>query len=232
MTSTLTAPTFVCKDLPPGERLPALLRTFDALGPGESFEVRSGHAPTHALAHLTKERAGLFEWSPLEAGPEVWRTEITRRVASETKRRVTEALEWDHDRLDALQSEAFAARAAGDLALATRRFHEFAVGLRRHIAFEEALLFPAFERLAGVTAQEGPTAVMRSEHREIEQRLHDMECRFTRTEDPMTGARAAFHEIMHEHNVKEEQVLYPATDRLLGEDERDELVGNIQAFSG
>ena len=31
----------------------------------------------------------------------------------------------------------------------------------------------------------------------------------------MTGARAAFHELMHEHNVKEEQVLYPATDRLL-----------------
>ena len=47
----------------------------------------------------------------------------------------------------------------------------------------------------------------------------------------MTGARAAFHELMHEHNVKEEQVLYPATDRLLTEGERDDLVGSIQAFA-
>jgi uncharacterized protein (DUF2249 family)/hemerythrin superfamily protein len=231
MTSTLAASAFVCKDLPPAERLPTLLRTFDALAPGESFEVRSEHAPKHALAHLAKERPGLFEWSPLEEGPELWRTQVTRRTGSGGTRGVAEALAWDHDRLDALESEAFAARAAGDLALATHRFHEFAHGLRRHIAFEEALLFPAFEGRTGGSAHEGPTAAMRAEHREIEQRLHDMECRFTRPEDPMTGARAAFHELMHDHNFKEEQVLYPATDRLLGEDERDELVGSIQAFS-
>jgi hemerythrin superfamily protein len=36
---------------------------------------------------------------------------------------------------------------------------------------------------------------------------------------------------MHEHNAKEEQILYPSTDRLLSEGERDELVGSIQAFS-
>jgi uncharacterized protein (DUF2249 family) len=230
--STLAAPTFVCHALPPADRLPSLLRTFDALAPGETFEIRSDHAQKPALAHLKRERPGLFEWSPVEEGPEVWRTEVARRAGSGERRRVTEALEWDHDRLDALESESFAARAAGDLALATRRFHEFAHGLRRHIAFEEALLFPAFEGRTGATAHEGPTAVMRQEHREIEQRLHDMECRFTRLEDPMTGARAAFHELMHEHNAKEEQVLYPTTDRLLTEGERDDLVGSIQAFAG
>lgn len=48
----------------------------------------------------------------------------------------------------------------------------------------------------------------------------------------MTEARAAFHERMREHNLKEEQVLYPATDRLLTEREGDDLVGSIQAFAG
>ncbi len=232
--STLTARahTMVCHALPPAERLPTLLRLFDALAPGEAFELQSDHAQKPALGHLQRERPAFFEWSPLEEGPEVWRTRVTRRPERPTPRAVTEALAWDHDRLDDLESEAFATRAAGDLALATRLFHDFAHGLRRHIAFEEKLLFPAFETRAGVSAECGPTAVMRQEHREIENRIHDMECRFTNLDDPMTGARQAFHELMHEHNAKEERVLYPATDRLLTGPERDELVGRIQAFTG
>jgi len=231
-TSTLALHTgpLVCHELPPADRLPTLLRTFDALMLGESFELRSDHAPKPALAHLQKDRPGLFEWSPLQAGPELWRTRITRRAGAGNPRSVTQALEWDHDRLDELEGEAFAARAAGDLALATRLFHDFAHGLRRHIGFEEKLVFPAFESRADALWESGPTFVMRQEHREIEQRLHDMECRFTEPADPLTGARAAFHELMHEHNVKEERILYPATDRLLTERERDELVAQIQGF--
>ena len=232
--TTLTAHTrtMVCHELKPAERLRTLLATFDALVPGGSFELQSDHAQKPALALLQRERSGLFEWSPLEEGPGLWRTEVTRRSGRGERRQVTEALEWDHDRLDALESGAFAARAAGDLALATRLFGDFARGLRRHIAFEEELLFPAFESRAEAPAQCGPTFVMRQEHREIEERLHDMECRFTTLEDTLSGARYAFHDLMHEHNVKEEQVLYPATDRLLTERERDELVAKIQAFGG
>ena len=234
MPTTLTARarTMVCHELPSAERLPALLATFDALVPGESFELQSDHAQKPALALLQRERSGLFEWSPLEEGPSLWRTEVTRRSGGGERREVTDALGWDHDRLDDLERGAFAARAAGDLALATRLFGDFARGLRRHIGFEEKLLFPAFEERAGVSPEAGPTAVMRHEHREIENRIHDMECRFANLEDPLTGARDAFHELMREHNLKEEQVLYPATDRLLTEKERDELVGKIQAFAG
>ena len=231
-TLTVHGPTVVCHTLPPAERMPTLLREFDALRPGESFELQSNHAQKPALAHLQKERPALFEWSPLEEGPELWRTRVARRHAGPLPRAVAETLASDHDRLDDLESAAFAARSAGDLALATRLFHDFAHGLRRHIGFEEKLLFPAFEERAGVSPEAGPTAVMRHEHREIENRIHDMECRFANLEDPLTGARDAFHEIMHEHNLKEEQVLYPATDRLLTQSERDELVGKIQAFAG
>ena len=233
-TLTALAHTLVCHELPPAERLSTLLARFDALVPGDCFELQSDHAPKPALALLQRERRGLFEWSPLEEGPALWRTEITRRGdrGEGERRAVTEALEWDHDRLDALESGAFAARAAGDLALATRLFGDFARGLRRHIAFEEKLLFPAFESRADAPGLCGPTFVMRQEHREIEQRLHDMECRFTTLEDSLSGARHVFQDLMHEHNVKEERVLYPTTDRLLTAEERDELVREIQAFSG
>ncbi len=231
--STLAHPprTTVCHELEAAEGMPTLLRSFDALAPGESFELQGAHPPKAAFERLQTDRPGQFEWSPLQAGPEIWRTSVTRRTRPSTPRTVSETLERDHDRLDDLEREAFAARAAGDLALATRLFHDFAHGLRRHIGFEERLVFPAFESRAGAMWDAGPTFVMRQEHREIEQRLHDMECRFPEPADPLTGARAAFHEIMKEHNVKEERVLYPATDRLLTEREREDLVGKIQAFT-
>ena len=103
--STLTAlgPVVVCHALPPAERLPAVVRTFDALAPGEAFELRSDHAPKAALGHLQKERPALFEWSPLQEGPELWRTRVARRADRTAHRAVTEALTFDHDRLDDLE---------------------------------------------------------------------------------------------------------------------------------
>src|SRR5262245_37456430 len=97
-TAVAPVPTLVCHSLPPAERQPALLRTFDALAAGHCFELQSDHAQEAALERLAGERKGLFEWSPLEQGPTRWRTLVTRRVAGVLLREVSEALEWDHDR--------------------------------------------------------------------------------------------------------------------------------------
>ncbi|HEX4824225.1 MAG TPA: hemerythrin domain-containing protein [Candidatus Polarisedimenticolaceae bacterium] len=222
MSETVADPrTLICHDLPPAERLPALLRAFDALIPGGSFELHSAHAQNAALLCLTKERAGLFEWSPLQQGPELWRTTVTRRTGGSTLRELTEALASDHERLDDLERRAFEARAAGDTARAARLFADFARGLRRHIAFEEGVLFPAFEARSPFPPREGPTEVMRLEHRQIEALL-----------DRASNAegRAPLLALLDAHNTKEEAVLYPFTDRLLTPEERDHLVGRIQAF--
>jgi uncharacterized protein (DUF2249 family) len=222
--------TLICHSLPPAERQPALMRAFDALAPGQSFELHSNHAPKPALAQLTSARRGLFEWSPLEEGPTLWRTLVTRRTAGALLREVSEALEWDHDRLDELERQAFAARAAGDIELAVGLFEDFERGLRRHIAFEERLLFPAFEARSEVPSETGLTRVMRQEHREIERLLSELADRFDSRTCWLDGPRAVFHEILRDHNRKEELVLYPLTDRLLAPDQRDELVSKIQAF--
>jgi uncharacterized protein (DUF2249 family) len=100
--TTAVAPvsTLVCHSLPPAERQTALVRTFDALEPGQSFELQSDHPQKPALERLGRERKGLFEWSPLEEGPTRWRTLVTRRRAGALLREVAEALEWDHDSHD------------------------------------------------------------------------------------------------------------------------------------
>src|SRR5262245_20133412 len=147
------------------EGIAVAIEAFDVLAIGETLMLVASDAAPDLLRALQTRRKGLFEWSLLEAGPGRFRIEIARRDAQgEALREVTEALAWDHDRLDALEELAFARLAVGDEPGARELWAEFAVGLRRHIRFEEAVLFPEFEARCGT----GPTGVMRFEHRRIE----------------------------------------------------------------
>ena len=216
--------------LPKPDRCKTVLSTFDALRAGETLVVITDHDPHPLLKHLQAERKGLFEWSPLQEGPAEWRTEIARRDAGVgALRDVTEALGWDHDRLEELEARAFAARGNGDFAAARARFGEFAHGLARHIRFEEQILFPAFEERSGIQPEAGPTAVMRAEHREIERLLQAIVGAIGDPASRADGLRQDLHAVLALHNMKEEQVVYPDTDGMLAASERDALVARIQA---
>jgi uncharacterized protein (DUF2249 family) len=67
------------RTIQPRERHPMIFNTFDALKPGESFELINDHAPTPLYYQFLHERAGLFEWNYREQGPDVWRVQITRK---------------------------------------------------------------------------------------------------------------------------------------------------------
>jgi uncharacterized protein (DUF2249 family)/hemerythrin superfamily protein len=213
------------------ERSTKALASFDALAPGEKLVLVSGDAGSDLLRRLQAQRRGLFEWSVLEPGLAIWRIEIARRAGpGGALRGVNEALSWDHDRLDALEATAFEKRALGDLQLAYDLYAEFAAGLKRHIGFEEELLFPAFEEKTGMPPTAGPTAVMRAEHREIKELLDRIEAGIADAAAPVEELRGRFHAVLADHNLKEEQILYPATDDLLGPEEADRLVSRIQLY--
>ena len=63
----------------PRERHPLIFKTFDALKPGESFELVNDHSPRPLYYQLLHERPDIFEWEPREEGPDVWRIEISRK---------------------------------------------------------------------------------------------------------------------------------------------------------
>jgi uncharacterized protein (DUF2249 family) len=65
----------------PRDRHPMIFSMFDALAPGESFELINDHAPKPLYYQFLHERADLFEWHYLEEGPDTWRVRITRTKA-------------------------------------------------------------------------------------------------------------------------------------------------------
>lgn len=66
------------REMVPRKRHPTILSTFDALSPGESFELVNDHDPKPLRYQFEAERTGDFTWQYLEEGPEAWRVEIGR----------------------------------------------------------------------------------------------------------------------------------------------------------
>jgi len=93
-------------------------------------------------------------------------------------------------------------------------YEELSRDTLQHFSNEEEGLFPLFEEKTGMQA--GPTQVMRSEHaelRELLQRIGDA----IRDKDQgeALGTAETFFLFLQQHNVKEEQVLYPMADQAL-----------------
>lgn len=140
---------------------------------------------------------------------------------------ITRYLSWDHDRLDGLLGEVTQRVEAGHLAQAKSLFRAFDEGLRRHIRIEEEVLFPLFETRTAMRIS-GPTMAMRAEHREIEAELARMRDALDIGDAAeYASGLATLYGVLGAHNLKEESVLYPTTDDLLGASERSELVDRL-----
>jgi regulator of cell morphogenesis and NO signaling len=143
---------------------------------------------------------------------------------------VTTYFEADHRRLDSLFRQ-FQALKQTDMGRAASLFDPFLRGLRRHIVWEEELLFPRFESKTGLSPAMGPTAVMRDEHRRIEAALARIRDRVRAGDPASDGDEAALLEVLAAHNQKEETILYPAIDQHLSEAEAAEVFAAMEAIT-
>jgi iron-sulfur cluster repair protein YtfE (RIC family) len=143
-----------------------------------------------------------------------------------TESGVWAAFSADHERLDGLL-DGFRQLKRSDFARAKDCFRQFKFGLQRHIIWEEQVLFPLFERKTGMV-HTGPTEVMRREHQQIGAHLEALHEK-VRNQDPNSdGEEAALLSALAVHNEKEENVLYPALDRLLSEEEKAEAFAAME----
>ncbi|OGT80331.1 MAG: hypothetical protein A3H91_09985 [Gammaproteobacteria bacterium RIFCSPLOWO2_02_FULL_61_13] len=132
----------------------------------------------------------------------------------------------DHKHCDQRFAGLEHAVAEGDWGLANSLYRQFQDEMLRHMATEEEILFPAFEQVTGQA--QGPTRVMCMEHEQMRELLQEMSPALAAQD---AGALAGIAEtlliFMQQHNMKEEQVLYPMLDEMVAESTRQEAVGKL-----
>ena len=102
----------------------------------------------------------------------------------------------------------------------------FRSAMLQHFEAEETLLFPAFEEQTGMT--QGPTQVMRSEHEQLRELLDAArDALAAQDAEAYSGEAETLLIMMQQHNMKEENMLYPMCDqRLAGQ--TDDLLARMQ----
>lgn len=135
----------------------------------------------------------------------------------------------DHRACDDLFASAEAAAAKKDWGSARDLFGRFQAAMAHHLAMEEQVLFPAFETRTRNST--GPTQVMRSEHEQMRGLMQEMASAAAGSDrDRFLGLSETFNMLMQQHNLKEENMLYPMSDQVLA-GERDELITSMEAIA-
>lgn len=100
---------------------------------------------------------------------------------------------------------------------AKKLYEEFYVLTNHHFDMEEKQLFITFEKRTGMMG--GPTQMMRYEHQQLRAQMEAM-LKALRDDnyDDFFGIGESFMIMLQQHNMKEEQMLYPMIDRALDGD--------------
>ena len=123
--------------------------------------------------------------------------------------------EQDHSDCDARWADVEELLDTEDVDSARPAWQKYDAGMRRHLAMEEEVLFPAFEAASGMGGG-GPTAVMRMEHQQM-RGLLDQIAVAVESGDAQEALDIGDTLLMliQQHNVKEEGMLYPMAENLL-----------------
>ncbi len=142
---------------------------------------------------------------------------------------ILEFLGSDHRACDDLFVSAEEAVAKKSWDSARSLFERFQEAMAHHFAMEEDVLFPAFEARTGMSM--GPTQVMRMEHEQMNGLIQDMARAVADSDqDGYLGLSETLNMLMQQHNLKEENMLYPMSDQVLAAD-RDKLIHTMEAIS-
>lgn len=127
----------------------------------------------------------------------------------------SEFLGGDHHACDDLYARAEQAVSEGRWMEAKAAHAAFIAAMEQHFAMEEQALFPAFEAATG--SDMGPTQVMRYEHTQMRELFAALDAAATAEDaEEYLGNGETLLILMQQHNAKEEQILYPMSDRVLG----------------
>ena len=78
--SAYSASTIDLRQVAPPERHSLIFSSFAALLPGQTLQLVNDHDPQPLKAQFELRSPGLFGWTYLEQGPQLWRVEIGKNT--------------------------------------------------------------------------------------------------------------------------------------------------------
>lgn len=143
---------------------------------------------------------------------------------------ISELMTHDHRRCDEIYANAEEAISQGDFAAGADLWQEFCDQIEQHFTLEEQTLFPSFESATGM--QGGPTMMMRGEHLQMREMFKSIAASIALKDvDDALGLCESLMIFMQQHNMKEEQVLYPMLDDVLPQQETEVQINEALACS-
>ena len=121
----------------------------------------------------------------------------------------------DHVRIDEYFKQ-YQENKTKDFVMAAKFFHRFRQALKRHIVWEEEILFPIFEDLNKSRGKE-LTKKMRQEHDEIEAALNSLAAEIDNKNLQTQKEEEKLIRAFKNHNEHEERDFYPALDNLVAD---------------
>ena len=110
---------------------------------------------------------------------------------------------------------------------ASKLFNSFASDLLYHFDMEEEVMFPAFEARSA-SAHCNPTPVMLMEHEQMKKLIQDMRADIdSKNKEHFFGLSETLMMTMQQHNMKEEQMMYPMVDDVM-ESENNMLLDEMK----
>ncbi len=141
---------------------------------------------------------------------------------------IQEFMTQHHKQCDDLLVEAEGAIANNDWTEVATDWNAFEKETLHHFELEEQVLFPEFEAQTGMVG--GPTNVMRQEHSQIKAMFEQMKQAIAeQDQERAMGVIESTMLFIQQHNMKEEQILYPMSDNRLSNGE--ELVARMKSQS-
>lgn len=140
---------------------------------------------------------------------------------------IKDYLTLDHRRCDEIFAK-MEEKASESLVSARDLCLEFIDQEQRHFQMEEQVMFLEFESKTGMT--QGPTQMMKHEHTQMRALMNDMlEAIDNENKDRFFGLSETLMILLQQHNMKEEQMLYPMAQQHLSA-ESDRIVNMMDSI--
>jgi len=134
------------------------------------------------------------------------------------KMNISQYLTEEHRKCDSVYADVEKMVNEGEWENAEKLFKEFKEKTLLHFQKEEDILFPEFEQKTGIVM--GPTQVMRMEHNQARELMERMEEALkNKNKEEFLSLGESLMILIQQHNMKEEQILYPMSDQHLDSEE-------------